>query len=516
MKRTKWGSKHKKLAQMVFTLLAACILALFFMSVWGKMLFPIKAFDFLISLQPSAHGVTEVKIPPVGTISAATHLTPVKIKITLENINFQILHELISPKGETTAAETGDTTQAVDTRQIGDARQLLDTGQLVDTIKKEITQNASRYALRLILLALCAGVLASLIINGKDIKPLCGGAAIAFLLALFLIGLTYHTYEPQKFRNPEFRGALEFAPWMIRMAENVLQKYHTLGDQLEIIATNLAQLYEGINVQETLLNAGEEQEIAVLLVSDIHNNVAAMKFIRQIAENFSIDLFIDTGDLTDYGTKLESLLTNGLNEIGRPYLFIPGNHDSPEIIQSLSASPQVTIANNQLVELSGLKIFAIADPLSETNEMESSSPEQQEQFRQQIRDLWEEVAGLPDLIAVHNLQDASALIGQVPLIVHGHTHRLSVSKEKGTLLINAGSTGGAGIRGLQALQEIPYSVILLHFRNNSNEQDDDAETEIESVSMEESQGEYRVYAADLIKVYNLDNSFSLERKYFQQ
>jgi predicted phosphodiesterase len=515
MKRTKWASKSKETAKVVLTLLTACVLALFFMSSWGKILFPVKAFDFLISLQPSWHGVTEVKIPPVGTISAATHHTPVKIKIILENININILHDLISQKNKTTADESGDIKQPVDPNQLVDTQNLMDSTQLVSTIKNEIKKNAYRYVLRLILLALCAGVLASLIINGKKIKPLLGGAAIALLLALFLIGLTYHTYDPQKFRNPEFRGALEAAPWMIRMAENVLQKYDALGDQLEIIANNLTQLYEGINVQETLFNAEEGQEIAVLLVSDIHNNVAAKKFIRQIAENFSIDLFIDTGDLTDYGTKLESLLTNGLNEIERPYLFIPGNHDSPEIILSLSAYPQVTIANNQLVELSGLNIFAIADPLSASKEMENSSEEQRQEFRQQILNLWKEVAAPPDLIAAHNLQDVSPLIGQVPLIVHGHTHRLSVTEEKGTLIINAGSTGGAGIRGLQAHQEIPYSVILLHFRKNSNEHNNDDGTKNEAVSSEESQRAYRVYAADIIKVYNLDKSFSLERKYFK-
>lgn len=507
MKRARFVLKRRETAKFVLTLLTACILALFFMSLCGKMLFPIKAFDFLISLEPSAHGVTEVKIPPVGIISADTHLTPVKIKITLDNINFNFLHDLISQKDESTAVEPGETKKLVDTEN------LMDSTQLMDTIKNEIEKNAYRYALRLILLALSAGVLASLIINGKRIKPLFGGAAFTIFLALFLIGLTYYTYDPQKFRNPEFRGALQSAPWMIQMAENVLQKYDALGDRLEIIATNLYQLYEGINVQETLLNAVEGKEISVLLVSDIHNNVAANNFIRQIAESFSIDLFIDTGDLTDYGTKLESLLTNGLNEIGQPYLFIPGNHDSPEIIESLSAYPQVTIANNQMVELNGLKIFAIADPLSESKEMDRSSQEQQQVFQQLIRDLWKEVAAPPDLIAVHNLQDASPLIGQVPLIVHGHTHRLSITEEKGTLIINPGSAGGAGIRGLQAHQEIPYSVILLHFRKNSNEHNDG--TDDESVSTEQSNHDYIVYAADIIKVYNLDKSFSLERKYIQ-
>ena len=77
----------------------------------------------------------------MGIISADTHLTPVKIKITLDNINFNFLHDLISQKDESTAVEPGETKKLVDTEN------LMDSTQLMDTIKNEIEKNAYRYAL---------------------------------------------------------------------------------------------------------------------------------------------------------------------------------------------------------------------------------------------------------------------------------------------------------------------------------------------------------------------------------
>lgn len=473
---------RRRTINFITTLLASGLLALLLVSLFGKMLFPIKAFDFLVTLQPSLQGVTEIKIPPVGVMSAKTHLTPVKIQISLENVNFNVVHELIPQTEGTTSA------------------------QLVASIKKEIEKYAVSYILRLLLLALSGGALAALIINGRKLQPLFWGMAVALFLAIILISLTYFTYDAQKFRSPEFKGALKSAPWMIQMAENVLQKYNLLGEQLEIIAANLYQLYDSINIQETMINSEDKtentHEVAVLLISDIHNNVAATRFLKQIAASFSIDFFIDLGDLTDYGTKLESMLLEELKDLHRPYLFVPGNHDSPDIIESLSRYPQVTVAQDQLVEIAGLNIFAFVDPLSGGNEIESSiSAEEWRINQQRNRQLWEEAPLKPDLVAVHNLQYVSSLIGQVPLIVHGHTHQVSISEEKGTIIINPGTSGGAGIRGLQAVKEIPYSVVLLHFRENSL-------TENNKVSLS-------LYAADIIKVYNLEKGFILERKYFQ-
>ena len=448
------------------TFLASLLLSLLLMLFFGKMIFPVKALDFFVSFEPSIRGVTEIGFPPMGVISAETHLTPVKIKINLQNINFSLLKDLIS---EAPSSQ-----------------------ELVVSVKNDLQRIVNVYIRRLLMLALLGGILGAIITNGKRVKPIIYGAVNGLTIAVIMIGITYLTYDPQEFRNPEYRGVLKSAPWVMKMAENALQSFDLFSEQLQVIAANIYQLYEGIQSQETL--AENLNGLNVLLVSDIHNNAAANKFIQQIVENFSIDFVVDTGDLTDYGTPPESLLLKGLKDINRPYLFIPGNHDSPDIIKELSSYPQVRVLNDELVEIQGLKFLAWSDPSSLSNEINLSTSEIMQDFQKKMLKVWREASPKPHFIAVHNLQLVTSLIGQVPLIIHGHTHQVGITKERGTIIINAGTTGGAGLRGLQAMKEIPYSVILLHFRKDE-EQD------------------FSLYAADIIKIFNLEKGFVLERKY---
>jgi predicted phosphodiesterase len=462
-------------SKLILTILSAGLMALLFVSLFGKMLFPIKAFDFLVSVQLAPEGSTELKIPPVGVITAKTHATPVKIRITLENFNFNYLYELITEEEITNTSSE----------------------ELVNVIQSELHRNTVRYLFRLLGLALAGGLVGAMLVNGKKPGAILTGALTALTLMLLVTGITYYTYDSRQFHNPEYRGALKSAPWMMGMAENLLEKYNLLGEQLEIVAGNLYQLYEGIAPQELSAELNDENDISVLLVSDIHNNVAANRFLKQISESFAIDLFIDTGDLTDYGTSLESLLMREIKEIRQPYLFVPGNHDSPEVVEKLSAFPRVRVADDQMVEIAALKILALKDPLTESKEISFSSQKDLSAYRQKNLQLWKEASPPPDLVAVHNLQYATPLIGKAPLIVHGHTHQAGIVEQKGTVIINAGSTGGAGLRGLQAVKEIPYSVVLMRFRKKET-------------------GSISLYAADVIKVYNLERGFSLERKYFQE
>ena len=51
---------------------------------------------------------------------------------------------------------------------------------------------------------------------------------------------------------------------------------------------------------------------------------------------------------------------------------------------------------------------------------------------------------------VHDPKQAAPLDGVVPLVLAGHTHERKVSElDDGTRLMVEGSTGGAGLRGLQ-------------------------------------------------------------------
>lgn len=57
---------------------------------------------------------------------------------------------------------------------------------------------------------------------------------------------------------------------------------------------------------------------------------------------------------------------------------------------------------------------------------------------------------------------AKKLAGTYPLIVTGHTHQQSIQVVKDTVILNPGSSGAAGLRGLYADQLVPYSAIILY------------------------------------------------------
>lgn len=62
---------------------------------------------------------------------------------------------------------------------------------------------------------------------------------------------------------------------------------------------------------------------------------------------------------------------------------------------------------------------------------------------------------------------ARPLAGKVPVVLNGHDHRLSVREAEGTTWIDAGTSGAAGIRGLEERKEVPYSMVLLYFARNA-------------------------------------------------
>lgn len=113
---------------------------------------------------------------------------------------------------------------------------------------------------------------------------------------------------------------------------------------------------------------------------------------------------------------------------------------------------------------------------------------------QQVVNRIDQIAPGVDIALLHNDKMARALAGHVPVILFGHNHRMAITQQEGSILVNAGTSGAAGLRGLQTTQ-IPYSVVLLHFRPDEN-------------------GQNRLVAADAISVSNLEQGFTLDRRRF--
>lgn len=462
LKKTFNLKKTKKL----YIPLTAIVGALLLISLFGHMNFYIQALQFRVGVQFHETGYTEVEIPPLGTVRAHTHATPVLIKLRLENIDLQPLQRLLTePLGRD---------------------ELINQGRLA------LRRVAALFILKILGLALFGSALGVYLTRTTNPRKYITGLAAGFLLTFVLLLSTYLTYDQSAFRNPQYSGVLRAAPWMVSIAQETFGKIETLGEQLEEVATGLNQLYAQVDELQPL--GEDEDDFKILHISDLHNNPAGMDFVMQIAALFKVDMIIDTGDISDFGSPLETLLIDRLHQLDVPYLFIAGNHDSPSIVDRMGTVPGVTVVNGML-EMNNIVFYGVPDPSSALTSVLppdlSSIPRLVVQVMDQLGQLPAEV----DVLMLHNDRMAQSLVGLAPVILFGHNHQLKVEARSNSVLVNAGTSGAAGLRGLQAMR-IPYSVVLLHFKPEGEKM--------------------RLVAADSISVIRPDQGFSLERKRYDR
>ena len=189
------------------------------------------------------------------------------------------------------------------------------------------------------------------------------------------------------------------------------------------------------------------------------------------------------------------LFRSPIEEFGIPYIFVPGNHDSPEVIARMKEITNVIVLEAGQIEVKGLRIAGIADPSSRGSGMVVAADEILDDYALRLESVIDETEELPHLVAVHHPRIAGHFLGRIPLVLTGHTHQLTINERGQSVMINAGTTGASGIRGLQARRETPYTLVLLHFGRIEGDQ-------------------LYLRAADIIRVFQLQSGFSLERRMF--
>ena len=242
-----------------------------------------------------------------------------------------------------------------------------------------------------------------------------------------------------------------------------------LGARLRNVSTNLGALYGRIDAAARD-PAGDAGTISVLHVSDIHNNPAAIAFVKDLAREFSVAAVIDTGDLSDFGTSRRD---PGDARPRRPARSVCLRGRKPRLAdygarrRERPARRSCYAQDDKPVEVAGLRLIGSPDPSSERAEAGSvDTPEAKlTEADAALKTRFE--AEKPDLVCVHNPRQATSLVGVAPLILCGHMHRAYVeqSGEKGkeTVVCNAGTTGAAGARYFERPEGVPLSAAVLHF-----------------------------------------------------
>ncbi|NLO88942.1 MAG: metallophosphoesterase [Clostridia bacterium] len=451
-------------------LMLAAVGALAFVFLFSGTDFQVKAFQFNVDMVFTDWGKTEIFIPPIGKISAATHKTPLKLVITLQNIDIEVLKNMLSDP--------------------------ITKQEVINLFIDEIYKCVKLIFYRSLFFAALGGSFAMLLLKNKNIYVYLKGAAVGILTAAFLLLGTYYTYDAKSFLKPEYQGILRAAPWMVRLAEESLAKVDKLEKQMEIIASNFYDMFEKIEDIQPL-SSEDSSTVRVLHVSDIHNNPAAYRFIKKIVADFDVSFIVDTGDITDFGTSLETALVEEVGTLGIPYVFVAGNHDSPQIIETMSSLENVILLNGGGSVVRGIPVAGIADPSSKGGDILFSEDDQVEQEISKLKELFEKEGFRPTIIAAHRPNIIREFVGYAPVLLCGHSHSFSIDNEGGSVIINAGTSGAAGIRNLQTSKEIPYTVVLLHF-----ERDED--------------NNWILRAADLLTINNISGVFTMTRKIINQ
>ncbi len=443
------------------------ISSMLFIQLFAQLSFQYDSLSFTLKASFNPSGGAVLNIPPVGQLFLKTHYTPWQFIFTLDAIDFTILEKQL------------DSIPAKE--------------QWLETLQRETLHAVLKLFILVSVTGLTGAILTLLAFRVKPFsKHFWYGILGTLALILMFITTTALTYNRDAVDRPQYRGVLASAPWAMNLVTMGLDNIEIISDNLKKISQDLPLLFKQAG---QIKNIGDLQfDLAVLHVSDIHNNPAAFEFIAELVNNFKIQLIIDTGDLTDYGTPIEAEIINRIARIKIPYIFLPGNHDSPLIIKRLKKIPFVKVLEEGTMTVKGLKIAGQADPASASFNSDVASDEALQKAAETLKQTLEKDGKAPDILLVHNRKIATDLIGQVPLILHGHDHQYRLTTESGTIINDAGTTGAAGLRGLTE-EGVPYSAAILYWKKGQN-------------------GALTFKALDSIKINGMAGKLTIERHTF--
>ncbi len=403
----------------------------------GQVLTPIGPADVSLSVGPSWRGETVVDVAPLGTLEFDTHSSPLRFEASIDEIRLAAAEEMFEDP------------EAIDRmgRTIG--------GEVRDGVIRLMAQSAASAALGAALVGLLVF---------RDWRR--AGLSAATALAAFVAagGSAAATFNPSAVAEPRYSGLLAGAPQVVGSAEAVVSRFDQYREQLASLVGNVSRLYE---VTSTLpVYEGDESTVRVLHVSDIHLNPAAWNVISSIQDQFQVDLVVDSGDLTDRGSAAEDAFAGEIADLEVPYVWVRGNHDSMGTQRAVEAQPNAVVLDEEAQEAGGIVFYGAGDPRF-TPDKTADNPDGDE-----LRDIGEAQAAQAagedppvDVAVLHDPAQAEAFDGLVPLVLSGHGHRRWTElTEAGTRYLVQGSTGGAGLRGLEGGVDRPkpYEASVLY------------------------------------------------------
>ncbi len=428
------------IARVVGTAALALVGATLGVMAFGDTAAEVGPFDATFSARPSLHGGTEVHLAPLGRISLDSHAGPLGLDVRIDELQ---------PDEAEAIAEDPESLRGLE-----------------DEVTAEVRSAVRRLALRILVTATVGGAALSALRRFR-LREVATGGLVALLVAGGSIGVAATTWRQEALAEPRYSGVLALAPTAVGDARDVLDRLDDYSAQLAGLVENVVVLYRaGESVTSFRRDAGT---VAVLHVSDIHLNPQAFTLIRQLVDQFAIDVVVDTGDISDWGTEVEGRFADLIGRVDVPYVFVRGNHDSQATRRAVQRQENAVVLDGRATTVAGLRIWGIGDPRFTPDKAQEGSGDDQQQVADDFAT--DTAAALRradeaepvDIALVHDPRTAADLGGIVPLVLAGHTHRRSVADlGDGTQLRVEGSTGGAGLRGLERDEPVPLQASVLY------------------------------------------------------
>jgi predicted phosphodiesterase len=206
---------------------------------------------------------------------------------------------------------------------------------------------------------------------------------------------------------------------------------------------------------------------SITIASDLHNNFLAEPILERATGK--TPLFF-AGDLTDRGSPIEAQAVRRITNIGDPFVFVSGNHDSDSLQIDLARRGATVLTErgqlksdgtfgDVIVDVKGLKVAGYRDPFERRSSenfrdrfQPSPTPDQQDAFTGWLMQLIGDV----DIVMVHEpalIEPALAILKDSPperplVFITGHTHKADLMRQAGVTMINGGSVGAGGTGNL--------------------------------------------------------------------
>ncbi|QGV79789.1 metallophosphoesterase family protein [Streptomyces ficellus] len=392
----------------------------------GSVRTPVGPVDTSMTLRPSLHGGTKINVSPLGALELDSHTAPIRLDVDVDQLDPVRSQALVEHPERITG--------------------------LQDEITRDVADGTTELAWRSCVAVVSGATALGLAVYRRPRRALAAGG-----LALALLGAAgvsaYATWNPKSVLEPRFSGLLSSAPSVVGNARSIVSEFDVYQKELARLVTNVTKLYDAASTLPTY--QPDPGTMRVLHVSDIHLNPAAWEIVRSLVEQYRIDVIIDSGDTMDHGTAAENGFLDPISDLGAPYVWVRGNHDSQVTQRYLEGLRNVHVLDGgRAVTVAGLRVAGTGDPQFTPDRSVVPAGDDAERaagarlaasLDRQAR------AGTPvDIAVAHNPVAAEQTDGEVPLVLAGHVHR-RVNKllPDGTRLKIEGSTGGGGLRALE-------------------------------------------------------------------